>query len=36
LCNPSAVRLYERLGFRHMARTETHFHMEWAPEGSEL
>lgn len=26
-----AVRLYERLGFRHVLRTETHFHLEWAP-----
>jgi ribosomal protein S18 acetylase RimI-like enzyme len=28
LKNGNAVRLYERLGFRHVAQSETHYHME--------
>jgi ribosomal protein S18 acetylase RimI-like enzyme len=31
LGNPGAVRLYERLGFQHVCRSETHFQMESAP-----
>jgi ribosomal protein S18 acetylase RimI-like enzyme len=31
LQNRRAVRLYERLGFRHVFKTETHFHMEVDP-----
>lgn len=31
LGNAGAVRLYERLGFRHVSRSETHFLMESAP-----
>ncbi len=31
LQNRRAVALYERLGFTHTARTETHFHMTSAP-----
>ncbi len=34
LQNHSAVRLYERLGFVHVAQTETHYHMRSEPEGA--
>jgi ribosomal protein S18 acetylase RimI-like enzyme len=32
LHNHRAVRLYERLGFAHVSRSETHVHMESKPE----
>lgn len=31
LQNHRAVRLYERLGFGHVGRSETHVHMTWEP-----
>lgn len=31
LKNLRAVRLYERLGFQHASRSETHFHMHSEP-----
>jgi len=31
LQNRRAVKLYERLGFRHVSQCETHFHMESGP-----
>jgi ribosomal protein S18 acetylase RimI-like enzyme len=32
LQNQRAVKLYERLGFRHVSQSKTHFHMESRPE----
>lgn len=31
LKNDGALRLYERLGMRHVARTDTHNHLAWQP-----
>lgn len=31
LKNSGAVRLYERLGFHRIAKSETHEHLEWTP-----
>ena len=35
LLNRRAVRLYERLGFQHASRSETHVHMQSVPSGEE-
>ena len=32
LKNERAVRLYERLGFKHVSRSDTHIHMASEPE----